>query len=256
VIEKVMDTYQPGVVVLQCGADSLTGDRLGCFNLTLKGHGACVDYVKSFGVPMLVLGGGGYNIRNVSRCWTFETSVLLDYPISNNIPHNDFLQYYAPSFRLHLTPDDNMSNSNTKEDLEQTKIAVLQQLSELDHAPSVQMQQVPPDMYLMDLMEERNDNEKDASVDARFTQRDEDMHVEKEGEFFDDESDQDYKETKTSFRGIQTKPIFGTSISSFSSFSNSSTSTTSITSLTSTISYPRNRKEREQEIRDRERDVD
>ena len=26
---------------LQCGADSLTGDRLGCFNLTLKGHGEC-----------------------------------------------------------------------------------------------------------------------------------------------------------------------------------------------------------------------
>jgi acetoin utilization deacetylase AcuC-like enzyme len=34
---KVMETYQPGAIVLQCGADSLTGDRLGCFNLTLKG---------------------------------------------------------------------------------------------------------------------------------------------------------------------------------------------------------------------------
>ena len=27
---------------------------------------ACVDYVRSFNVPMLVLGGGGYTIRNVS----------------------------------------------------------------------------------------------------------------------------------------------------------------------------------------------
>ena len=34
---KVMESYQPNAVVLQCGADSLTGDRLGCFNLTLKG---------------------------------------------------------------------------------------------------------------------------------------------------------------------------------------------------------------------------
>jgi histone deacetylase 1/2 len=36
-MSKVMETYQPSAVVLQCGADSLSGDRLGCFNLTLKG---------------------------------------------------------------------------------------------------------------------------------------------------------------------------------------------------------------------------
>ena len=41
-----METYKPGAIVLQCGADSLTGDRLGCFNLTLNGHGECVSYVK------------------------------------------------------------------------------------------------------------------------------------------------------------------------------------------------------------------
>jgi Histone deacetylase domain len=36
VIAKVMEHFQPGAVVLQCGADSLSGDRLGCFNLSLK----------------------------------------------------------------------------------------------------------------------------------------------------------------------------------------------------------------------------
>jgi histone deacetylase 1/2 len=46
----------------QCGADSLSGDRLGCFNLSLKGHGACVEFTRSFGVPLLVLGGGGYTV--------------------------------------------------------------------------------------------------------------------------------------------------------------------------------------------------
>ena len=62
-----MEVYRPSAVVLQCGADSLTGDRLGCFNLTLRGHADAVKHVKSFGVPMLVLGGGGYTIRNVAR---------------------------------------------------------------------------------------------------------------------------------------------------------------------------------------------
>ena len=33
----MIEVYQPNAVVLQCGADSLSGDRLGCFNLSLKG---------------------------------------------------------------------------------------------------------------------------------------------------------------------------------------------------------------------------
>lgn len=39
VIEDVMEFYRPTAIVLQCGADSLGGDRLGCFNLSIKGHG-------------------------------------------------------------------------------------------------------------------------------------------------------------------------------------------------------------------------
>merc|ERR1711968_208828 len=99
VIEKIMEMYRPTAIVLQCEADSLTGDRLGCFNLTLEGHAQCVAYMKSFNIPMLVLGGGGYTVRNVARCWTYETSVLLNESISNNIPYNDFFEYYAPDFK-------------------------------------------------------------------------------------------------------------------------------------------------------------
>lgn len=38
VMSKVMEMFQPSAVVLQCGSDSLSGDRLGCFNLTIKGE--------------------------------------------------------------------------------------------------------------------------------------------------------------------------------------------------------------------------
>lgn len=97
-----MEMYRPTAVVLQCGADSLTGDRLGCFNLTLKGHAACVEYIKSFNLPTLVLGGGGYTVRNVARCWAYETSVLLQQNIADEIPYNDFFEYYAPDFKVCL----------------------------------------------------------------------------------------------------------------------------------------------------------
>ena len=50
-----MEIYQPGAVVLQCGADSLTGDRLGCFNLSLKGQETFhfVGVLDIFGFEML-----------------------------------------------------------------------------------------------------------------------------------------------------------------------------------------------------------
>jgi histone deacetylase 1/2 len=77
IISKVMGVYQPEVVVLQCGADSLAGDRLGCFNLSVRGHADCLRYLRSFNVPLMVLGGGGYTIRNVARCWCYEVSFYL-----------------------------------------------------------------------------------------------------------------------------------------------------------------------------------
>ncbi len=39
------------------GADSLGGDKLGDFNLSIKQHAEAVDFMKKFNVPMLVTGG-------------------------------------------------------------------------------------------------------------------------------------------------------------------------------------------------------
>ena len=105
VIGRIMEKFQPGAIVLQCGADSLSGDRLGCFNLSLRGHGDCVTYVKSFGVPTLVLGGGGYTMRNVARCWTYETSLLLGSEIADELPYNDYFEYYGPDYRCVVVGD-------------------------------------------------------------------------------------------------------------------------------------------------------
>ena len=71
VMSRVMASYVPDVVVLQCGADSLSKDKLGHLNLSIKGHGECISFMKQFGAPMVLLGGGGYTIENVARCWTY-----------------------------------------------------------------------------------------------------------------------------------------------------------------------------------------
>ena len=85
VIDNIMKRYQPGAIVLQCGADSISGDRLGCFNLSVRGHGECVKITKQYGVPMILLGGGGYTLRNVPRAWCYETSIACEVDLPDGI---------------------------------------------------------------------------------------------------------------------------------------------------------------------------
>jgi acetoin utilization deacetylase AcuC-like enzyme len=58
-----------------------------------------VKVVKDFGLPMLVLGGGGYTKKNVARCWTYETAILLNEVISNEIPFHG-KQGFSHSLKL------------------------------------------------------------------------------------------------------------------------------------------------------------
>ncbi|KAG4303432.1 hypothetical protein PCK1_000396 [Pneumocystis canis] len=159
VVSACMEWYRPGAVVLQCGADSLAGDRLGCFNLSMKGHAACVKFVKKFGLPTLVLGGGGYTMRNVSRTWTYETGLINDVEIGPEMPFNDYYEYYGPTYELNV-PASNMQNMNSKEYLEKIKVEVLKNLSRTRFAPSVQMQDVPRDR-------DNSSEEQDEDLDKR-----------------------------------------------------------------------------------------
>jgi len=139
IINKVMDVFQPSAIVLQCGADSLSGDRLGCFNLSIKGHGQCVEFVRKLGIPTLVLGGGGYNLRNVSRCWTYETALVLGENLKDELPYNDYYEYFGPEYRLHQ-PVTNMENQNSREYLDSIKIQIMGTLGQLEAAPGGQIQ--------------------------------------------------------------------------------------------------------------------
>lgn len=104
VIAKVMEFYRPEAVVLQCGGDSLSGDRLGCFNLSMKGHANCVAFVKSFNLPTMILGGGGYTMRNVARTWAYETGQLVGQEMGPKMPYTDY--YEVCSLTLPRYPAD------------------------------------------------------------------------------------------------------------------------------------------------------
>ncbi|KAE9463386.1 hypothetical protein C3L33_04707, partial [Rhododendron williamsianum] len=196
IIAKVVETYLPGVIVLQCGADSLAGDRLGCFNLSIDGaylpvieellcHAECVRFVKKFNLPLLVTGGGGYTKENVARCWTVETGVLLDTDLPNEIPENDYSKYFAPENTLKI-PSGYIENLNTKSYISTIKMQVLENLRCIQHAPSVQMQEVPPDFYIPDF------DEDEQNPDERVDQHTQDKQIQRDDEYYEGDNDNDH----------------------------------------------------------------
>jgi histone deacetylase HOS2 len=163
IMEPVIQKFRPSSIVLQCGADSLGGDRLGPFNLSIRAHGECVQFIKNFNLPLLVLGGGGYRQSSVARCWAYETGVVTGADMDNDLPLNNYYRYYGPDYTLH--PDlrqetGKIADGNTPTIIERIRIMALERLRYLDAAPSVQMQEIPPDLMGFMADEERNKDEK------------------------------------------------------------------------------------------------
>ncbi|KAF2196990.1 hypothetical protein GQ43DRAFT_475841 [Delitschia confertaspora ATCC 74209] len=196
VIQAVMDFYQPEAIVLQCGGDSLSGDRLGCFNLSMRGHANCVRFVKRFNVPVIVLGGGGYTMRNVARTWAYETGQMVGREMSPQLPYNDYYEYFGPDYELDVRPS-NMENANSREYLNKILTSVVENIRKTG-TPSVQMHQTPGNplhpTLTEDYDEELDDIDADENLDKRVTQRQRDQQITHDNEFYDSE-DEEYRES-------------------------------------------------------------
>lgn len=68
--------FGPDVFVLQLGADALADDPLAQLCLTNNTYGDVIGHVLSFERPVLAAGGGGYDIENTVRAWSFAWSLL------------------------------------------------------------------------------------------------------------------------------------------------------------------------------------
>jgi histone deacetylase 1/2 len=202
-IEAVMTYYGPEAIVLQCGGDSLSGDRLGCFNLSMAGHANCVKYVKSFGVPVIVLGGGGYTMRNVARTWAYETGELVGEQMSKQLPFNDYYEYFAPDYELDVRPS-NMENANSHDYLHKIKSTVIDNIRRTGR-PSVEaFTNIPNNPMTRDDEESDADDDEDAdrNPDVRSTERQQDRRVANAAEIEDDSDDEGYKASM----GIRDQP--------------------------------------------------
>ena len=112
--------------------------------------------IKSWGLPTLLLGGGGYTIKNVARCWTYETGLAVSAQhLDNNLPVNDYYDFYGTDYQLHYNAGE-LTSYNTKEYLDFVKIRCSQHLKQMEHMPSVGMfDYVPRDFFGLDSIEAR-----------------------------------------------------------------------------------------------------
>lgn len=72
----LIGSYNPDVIVLEVGMDTLAGDPLAHLNLTNNTHADIVSMIMKQGKPILATGGGGYNVPNTARGWALVWTVL------------------------------------------------------------------------------------------------------------------------------------------------------------------------------------
>ena len=83
VMTSVHESYNPEVIVCQCGTDGLAGDPMSSFNLTQTAYCHCLYFLLQWKLPLLLLGGGGlllvqnwYCLANqylvVPSTWSFD----------------------------------------------------------------------------------------------------------------------------------------------------------------------------------------
>lgn len=174
IMDRVFDCFKPCAVVMQCGADSLGGDAVGLFNLTTRGHGKCVEYIKQRNLPLVILGGGGYNNGNVARLWTYETSIALgvQQTLPDEIPfHNYWMEYASDNFSMHTKKIEGFENENTKKYLDDVMHAVLQNLKNLEPVPSVQIEELAAAAMEVDVDETSRKVSRHRNKKARLSER-------------------------------------------------------------------------------------
>ena len=76
VVEPLVEHLAPDVIILELGMDGLAGDPLAHLNLTNNVYADLLGRIMAFNTPLLVVGGGGYNVRDTVRGWSLCWSVL------------------------------------------------------------------------------------------------------------------------------------------------------------------------------------
>ena len=98
VVPPFIEAFSPDILVTQLGVDSFETDPLTHLGLTTNGFEKMVKRFKSFGLPWVALGGGGYDLSNVARAWTLAWAIMNGAAAPEKIP-GEFIENNRDIFR-------------------------------------------------------------------------------------------------------------------------------------------------------------
>lgn len=104
VVPPFIDAFKPDIIVTQLGVDSFETDPITHLSLTTLSFEPMVKRFRSFGLPWVALGGGGYDLSNVSRAWTLAWAIMNGVEAPNEIP-DGFIRKNNDIFRTGFLRD-------------------------------------------------------------------------------------------------------------------------------------------------------
>jgi acetoin utilization protein AcuC len=122
----IVQAFKPDVIVAQLGIDTYYSDPLTHLNITSSGYERIVQHIIEFDVPLLALGGGGYDVLAVARCWSLAFGKMSGIDLPNKIPtsfsENHNLNVLRDTIEIDL-PDDmrEMVNGTAEKSIEYIK---------------------------------------------------------------------------------------------------------------------------------------
>ncbi|TKR82755.1 hypothetical protein L596_016435 [Steinernema carpocapsae] len=117
--------------------------------------------------------------------------------ISDELPYNDYFEYFGPQYRLHIDPSQ-APNDNSDEYLWKIQEGVLEHLRNLPSVPSVQMQPIPQDAFNQEELERMAED--NADPEKRLPSTVTDKIVEDAGEFYDGENAGEDRRNEQSYK--------------------------------------------------------
>jgi len=130
VVAAAAARFCPHCVVVCAGAGVVSGDRLGCLNVSVDAHAAFLKELMSLDLPLLVLGGGGYSQLNAARVWCNATATLCGVELPERLPSVASLDCYPEELALAVPPA-TMQDMNTAASLELVRDVALKTLEEI-----------------------------------------------------------------------------------------------------------------------------
>ncbi|MFQ5933709.1 MAG: acetoin utilization protein AcuC [Dehalococcoidia bacterium] len=99
IVPPLVSRFRPDVLVTQLGIDTHFSDPLAHVHLTSQGYIQAIRELGSLCSRWLALGGGGYDIGAVARCWTLAYGVMLERDWPDAIPEEHRERYGLAALR-------------------------------------------------------------------------------------------------------------------------------------------------------------